>query len=57
MLQKLQEHLTRMQIQKVVKNIIVLTYSPPVDLYLNFEESSWKNPVRWTGFLAFKNQF
>ena len=32
-------------------------YSPPVDLYLNFEKSSWKNQVRRTGFLACKNQF
>ena len=29
----------------------------PVDLYLNFEKSSWKNQVRLTGFLACKNQF
>ena len=34
-----------------------LYYKPPVDLYLSFEKSSWKNQVRWTGFLAFKNQF
>ena len=42
--------------------------SPPVDLYLIFEKSIWKNPVRRTGFLvyfnwiftacvAYKNQF
>ena len=30
---------------------------PPVDLYLNFEKSSWKNQVRRTEFLACKNQF
>ena len=24
---------------------------PPVDLYLNYEKSSWKNQVRRTGFL------
>ena len=29
----------------------------PVDLYLNFEKSSWKNQIRRTGFLAYKNQF
>ena len=28
-----------------------------VELYLNFEKSSWKNQVRRTGFLACKNQF
>ena len=33
-----------------------LTINPPVDLYLIFEKSSWKNQVRWTGFLAYKNQ-
>ena len=31
--------------------------TPPVDLHLNFEKSSWKNQVRQTGFLACKNQF
>ena len=30
---------------------------PPVDLYLNFEISSWKTQVPRTGFLACKNQF
>ena len=28
------------------------TSLPPVDLYLNFEKSSWKNQVRQTGFLS-----
>ena len=27
-----------------------LYYKPPVDLYLSFEKSSWKNQVRQTGF-------
>ena len=31
--------------------------SPPVDLYLDFEKSSWKNQVQRTGFLACRNQF
>jgi hypothetical protein len=31
--------------------------NPPVDLYLIFEKSSWKNPVRQTEFLALTNQF
>ena len=30
---------------------------PPVDLYLNFEKSSWKSQVRWTVFLACKNEY
>ena len=29
----------------------------PVDLYLNFEKTSWKNQVAQTGFLTCKNQF
>ena len=29
--------------------------NPPVDLYLNFEKSSWKNQFWQTGFLACKN--
>ena len=38
-----------------------LKRSPDVDLYLNFEKSSWKNQVRrsgllQTGFLACKKQ-
>ena len=35
----------------------LLCIKPPVDLYLNFEKSSWKNQVPRTGFLASKNQF
>ena len=31
--------------------------SLPVDLYLNFEKSSWKHQIWQTGFLACKNQF
>ena len=34
-----------------------LRASPPVDLYLIFEKSSCKNPVRQTGFLACINKF
>ena len=30
---------------------------PSVDLYLNFEKSSWKTTVQQTGFLAGKNQY
>ena len=30
---------------------------PPVDLYMNFENSSWKTQVQRTGFLACKNQY
>ena len=30
---------------------------PPIDLYSNFEKSSWQNRFRQTGFLACKNQF
>ena len=29
----------------------------PVNLYLNFDKSSWKNQFQKTGFLACKNQF
>ena len=29
----------------------MLVGPPPVDLYLNFEKSSWKNEVQRTGFL------
>ena len=39
------------------KHFFACIYIPPVDLYLNFEQSSWKNQVRRTGFLAYKNQF
>ena len=35
----------------------MINVNPPVDLYLNFEKSSWKTQVRWTGFLTCKNQF
>ena len=42
----------------MVQSFVLLhAYRPPVDLYLNFEKSSWKNQVRRTGFLACKNQF
>ena len=39
--------------------IVVNTFSvfKSVDLYLNFEKSSWKNQVQRNGFLATKNQF
>ena len=26
---------------------------PPVDLYMNFEKSSWKNQIRRAGFLVY----
>ena len=38
------------------KQLFTRSY-PPVDLYLNFEKSSWKTQVRRTGFLACKNEF
>ena len=40
----------------ILTNSVIIS-KPPVDLYLNFEKSSWKNQVQRTGFLACKNQF
>ena len=36
-------------------HLLISPIPPPVDLFLNFEKSSWKNWVRQTGFLACKN--
>ena len=35
------------------QNAIPQSILPPVDLYLIFEKSSWKNQVRQIGFLVY----
>ena len=51
------ESIKRCEYEQKVKLLTFSRGKPPVDLYLNFEESSWKNQVLRTGFLACKNQF